>query len=731
MQRHVRLIALSATVLFTASMLWQLAAAENAKKKPADDDGRITTAALGGQQRFLTHLSTDKPIYRAGETLYMRGVLLHHATHKPLPQNQNAAAVCEIKGPKGDTVASGFVNAQQSVLGYSWTVPEGQAGGEYTIKVSYPGHGYSPAERKFDIRAYRAPRLKSQIKFLRDGYGPGDAVVAMLEVNRAEGGVPADAKVTVIARVDGRVAYEGQTVVDDEGRCEARFQLPKQIARGEGTLALVIEDGGVVETASKTIPILLQTVDLAMYPESGDLVAGLHSRVYLEAFTPAKKPADLAGVVVDNEGRQVATFRSEHEGRARFELTPQAGKKYTLKITEPSGIKTEYPLPETRPAGAVVLSNRLVCSEKQCVTLKVGAVGHESVTVTLSKRERELLRREVAIDGPNLKTIGFTARQLDKVEAADGVLTATVWSQDGKPLAERLVFRRPAQQLNVKITADAPRYVPGGKAQLTIETTDAEGRPVSAVVGVTVTDDSVLEMIERRDQAPRLPVMVLLENDVRDLADAHLYLDPENGQAPQAVDLLLGTQGWRRFATVDTAKWLAEHGDNGRRALAMRINTVRDLELQGRGPGGGVFQKFKGDVVFDDGLEIDEAEVPRQDDPEFFEEPEEEQVAANAAAEKPRIRAENKRADKNAGFRAVDDRSELQKALGKALDRDKRRLIAKEQEDINIAVRNDFVAVRIFAHQVRPGRQPGERVDFTETLFWQAGIKTNDEGKAV
>ncbi|MFP6667213.1 MAG: alpha-2-macroglobulin family protein, partial [Pirellulales bacterium] len=202
-------------------------------------------------------------------------------------------------------------------------------------------------------------------------------------------------------------------------------------------------------------------------------------------------------------------------------------------------------------------------------------------------------------------------------------------------------------------------------------------------------------------------------------------------QAPQAVDLLLGTQGWRRFATVDTAKWLAEHGDNGRRALAMRINTVRDLELQGRGPGGGVFQKFKGDVVFDDGLEIDEAEVPRQDDPEFFEEPEEEQVAANAAAEKPRIRAENKRADKNAGFRAVDDRSELQKALGKALDRDKRRLIAKEQEDINIAVRNDFVAVRIFAHQVRPGRQPGERVDFTETPFWQAGIKTNDEGKAV
>ena len=37
---------------------------------------------------------------------------------------------------------------------------------------------------------------------------------------------------------------------------------------------MVIQDGGVVETASKTIPILLQTVDLEFYPEGGDLIAG-------------------------------------------------------------------------------------------------------------------------------------------------------------------------------------------------------------------------------------------------------------------------------------------------------------------------------------------------------------------------------------------------------------------------------------------------------------------------
>jgi len=86
------------------------------------------------------------------------------------------------------------------------------------------------------------------------------------------------------------------------------------------------------------------------------------------------------------------------------------------------------------------------------------------------------------------------------------------------------------------------------------------------VVGVTVTDDSVLEMVEKREQAPRLPVMLFLEPEVKDLADAHVYLDPKNPKAPLATDLLLGTQGWRRFALMDMSKFAETYGDEAKRA---------------------------------------------------------------------------------------------------------------------------------------------------------------------
>ncbi len=62
-----------------------------------------------------------------------------------------------------------------------------------------------------------------------------------------------------------------------------------------------------------------------------------------------------------------------------------------------------------------------------------------------------------------------------------------------------------------------------------------------------MTDESVLKMIDKRERAPRLPVMVFLEPEVKDLADASVYLDQKNPKASIATDLLLGTQGWRRL----------------------------------------------------------------------------------------------------------------------------------------------------------------------------------------
>ncbi|MEZ4270890.1 MAG: MG2 domain-containing protein [Myxococcota bacterium] len=449
---------------------------------------RATSADLGGKERWLTHLSTDKPIYRENEAVYVRGVMLGALDHRPLTNEQPQAHV-EIRGPKGDSIASGQAQVEASVLAFKWTIPNGTPGGEYTLKVSFPWHGYTPAQRTFEIRAYRAPRLKSQIVFVRDGYGPGDEVMASLKVERAEGGIPTGAKVTVTARVDGDEIYRGIQHLNEQGYCNATFALPNVITRGEGTLAMTIEDGGVVETASKTIPILLQTMDVTIFPEGGDLIAGLPNRVYVAAKTPQGKPADFEAVVIDDRHREIARFKTMHEGRGRFVLTPQSDRTYALKIIKPSGITARFALPAAKPAGVIIRTDDDIIGAGQPLHLSLGATDPGEIILTVSQREQELTHTHINVRQRRFWRRGDLTGKLFKrtvplPSEIDGVLTVTVWDTQGNPLAERLVFRKAAESIHVNFTTDKKQYAPGDQVELVVTTTNAQQQPIAAHVGV-------------------------------------------------------------------------------------------------------------------------------------------------------------------------------------------------------------------------------------------------------
>jgi hypothetical protein len=703
----------------------------------------------GSVERYRTHVSTDKPIYRTGEKIYARAVVLHAISHYPMTNNGTASF--EIKGPKGDTVTSGAAAIIDSVAGFAWDIPANQSGGEYTVRVFTPAN--VPAERKFDIRAYRAPRLKSQIVFLRDGYGPGDMVAATLHVERAEGGIPGGARVSVTARVDGEDTWKGETAVDASGNAGATFKLPAAIARGEGTIAMAIQDGGTVETASKTIPILLQTVDLAIYPEGGDMIAGLPNRVYIEGRTPAKKPADITGIIVDARGKKVAGFRTEHEGRGRFSFIPAKGGTYSLRVTEPAGIKTVFPLPPVKESGVVISSVSDVIPREADIVVRVGAAAEGTYNVSLTQGGKEFSFKRVTLKAYQPTNITFTVPK-----SVDGVIVATVYDGDNSPMAERLLFRQPEHQLNLRVTSDRKDYVPGDKVTLHVATTDAAGKPVGAVVGLTVTDSSVLEMIEKREQAPRLPAMVLLENDVRNLSDAHVYLDENNPKAPLATDLLLGTQGWRRFINAGTGSISGVITNPsgvllpGANVRAVNIDT--GLTFDGRSDARGVYTlpvqsgTYKLDVSLPGfraetmtGLLVTFRSNVRQDfrlsAPQIqFLQRQGQQGQQGVVAGvfggvlKATVEAAVAPPPPNAAQlaplngRDVADFLDLKKRAGEGGGVGGGVFRIPGDRALNEAARN-IVTVREYAHSLRPNWTAESRTDFAETVYWNAGVKTD------
>lgn len=709
-----------------------------------------TSYSLGGTERYLTMLSTDKPIYRAGDKMYVRGVMLNALNKQPMPALPvvNRYAVIQIKGPKGDVIAAGNPQVANSVWSFAWEVPSHLSGGEYTATMIFPGSAIAPAERKFDVRAFRNPRLKSQIVFVRDGYAPGERVSAILDVKRAEGGAPVGAKVTVTATVDGATVNGETAEVDEKGLCRVSFNLPSEILRGEGTLALAIADGGVVETASKTIPILLKTVDLHLYPEGGDLIEGRKNRVYLEALQTNGKPADLVGKIMmtDNvtaEPQVVAEVKTEHEGRGRFEFTPQAGKAYYLSVSQPSGITKPFPLPEVKDHGAIIRSVQDTYKPYQPLTFDT-TCSDDAYHVTLYKRE--CLVADQKIDASN-RTSGETQRvQFYLPGNIDGVLTATVWSADGKPLAERLIFREASAPINISITPTKKSYTPGETAELTVKATNSDGAPISTVVGLTVTDETVLEMIDKREQAPNLAVMYFLEPEVQNLADAHVYMDAKNPKAPLATDLLLGTQGWRRFALFDSKQFVETHKDKARRVLgvgqswtsprALWDNQLRLPEEIGRVEGPRDVNLFQVEPTVIDERHFSTGRAERHQKP----------LATLAGVDKYTFfPADVLRQPDTTGERAMPRDTNAFQVSPSGLDerhytsgRSERHQKTSPTLPEGTPLYNRLIGARIgeqgsmgsgwvreYAHTARPNRQANDRNDFTETLYWNAGVKTD------
>ena len=94
-------------------------------------------------------------------------------------------------------------------------------------------------------------------------------------------------------------------------------------------------------------------LELAVYPEGGNLVAGLPCRIAWEGNTDEGLHKDGTLVVTDQNGQQVATSKTESRGRGTFSFTPQQGMTYTAQFT--AGNQTaKVKLPKAQSDGCAI-----------------------------------------------------------------------------------------------------------------------------------------------------------------------------------------------------------------------------------------------------------------------------------------------------------------------------------------------------------------------------------------
>ncbi|MDX9724044.1 MAG: AgmX/PglI C-terminal domain-containing protein, partial [Myxococcota bacterium] len=107
--------------------------------------------------------------------------------------------------------------------------------------------------------------------------------------------------------------------------------------------------------------------------------------------------------------------------------------------------------------------------------------------------------------------------------------------------------------MSIEIEADQERYTPRDKVTLTVTTKDASGKEVPAELALAVVDDTVLSFAD--DKRAQLLAAMYLSPELPSLPEEpNYYFDLREEDGAEAMDLLMGSRGWRGFEKVAVAQ---------------------------------------------------------------------------------------------------------------------------------------------------------------------------------
>ena len=278
--------------------------------------------------------------------------------------------------------------------------------------------------------------------------------------------------------------------------------------------------------------------DVQFFPESGNLVGGVVTKVAFKAVGVNGSGTDVRGVINDNAGRQVAQFSSTHLGMGVFNITPVYGNTYTAKITNADGSTNTVTLPKVLDKGYV-----LSVTDADAQNLQVKVSGSKNL---LNQGTNDILlvaQSQGKVYYSNKIAPGNTILSKSKFPA--GIVQFTLFSVAGEPLNERLVFIQHPEKLKLTLSAERQTYAPRQKVKINVDA-NSNGKPAMGSFSVSVIDETKVPLNDANEN--NIMAGLLLTAELRGyIEQPAYYFNNVNDKTRADLDALMLTQGYHRF----------------------------------------------------------------------------------------------------------------------------------------------------------------------------------------
>lgn len=488
------------------------------------------------------YIHTNHVFYKPGETLFFKLYLVNAARQTPSFISQ--VAYVELINPSGNVLQKMNYQVNNGAVEGSFDFGEQLPGGVYKLR-GYTTWMQNETDSLFftkeiTLQEVLAPRVMMKLDFPRKGYGTGEEVSADFSMRSLNDRPIKNHSAAFTVSLAGKVVQTGKFSTNHEGKAKVTFTLPTPLTTNDGLLNITVQYDAFTEAISRSIPLVLNKIDLQWMPEGGTWVAGLPNWVAFKALNENGKPADVKGVIQDETGQVVAQFESYQFGMGKVLLEPKLGKTYSASISSPAGITAVYPLPMATMSGVVMNFYR---AEGQLMVKLNSNIADSFKLVGLS-HDQTLYQQTLWLAN------GTQSIPINTDIFPAGIAQFTLYNSSGSPLAERLVFMQENKLLHISIKTDKQQYLPREKVKLSISTHNEQGKPVPANLSLSVLDDKLWTFAD--DKQHHILSWLLLGSELRGkVEEPPFYFKKDEPKALPALDLVMLTNGYRYFAYID------------------------------------------------------------------------------------------------------------------------------------------------------------------------------------
>lgn len=576
-----------------------------AEAKTAQGNARVQDMMRLQAPTYVTRVDTNKVAYQTNDVIFFRVLVLDR--YSLLPPAQPILVRVALKNPQDQTVAMvDLPTGEGGIAAKEFKVAEQFVSGSYTLSVEPLDARQTPVQstqqRLEVVRDLRSPDIV--LDHLR--YLPGDTVSGTV---RGGGGQPSTDRATIRfpnqPPVEVKIEPELQAMSSPPGiesakgknakksaspappplsqprpmSSAARFQvpIPKQVPPGAKFLPFTMElkDGEKRQEFRGVVPLEPTDYDIDLFPEGGDLIAGVENRVYYRVRAKSGEPTLSDGQVILITGKNEIVDSPYKLGLGYFDFTPDTKETYTIRITSPvktSEVAQPFAKLGVRAGGVVLHVPTAVGKQGDPIRLTLRNQGPARKLLLVAQCRGQVVDQRwfdvktgsqdfVLQPTPDARgMIKVTAYEIaaqapdSPGRAGSGTSAAVGLHRENSlaPLAERLVYRAPVQKLELSVDLNTYRFEPGKRILSKLTARTEGGDPAKAWFLASVVDERFLA------RSRSLAAHFMLLNEIHtgsELEDAQVVLH-DSPESAQMLERFLGTHGWRRFIPTGKARGL-------------------------------------------------------------------------------------------------------------------------------------------------------------------------------